>query len=700
MTDSPHRRPERIITLLAALVSLLVAFVPPAAYLYFGIAALDEVLRAETTINARLVSQQVNANPQLWKFETDRLLLPLSRRPSDGVAEIRSIIDLDGKTVAISTDMLAAPLATRRAAIFDSGQTVGWVEISRSLRPHILSGLGVFMVSLLAAVGAFVVLRVLPLRALASATRDLVAARNAAEAAAAAKGEFLARMSHEVRTPLAGVLGLARIGQRDSLDVQARETFARIAGSGELLLHIVNDILDYSSIEARKIGIVPRATLLAPCLEQVVALLRAAAETRGIHLTCDIAPDLPPACQIDPLRLQQVAMNLLANGIKFTDVGAVALAARRDGDHLLLRVTDTGIGMDEAQLATLFTPFGGTRPRDAQQLAQWGQGGFGSTGLGLAITHSIVELMGGRIEVRSRPGEGSVFEVRLPLIVARAEDVASSPSLTDQRLAGIRILVAEDNATNRYVIDKFLDDQGGDVVVAEDGAEALDLLLDDGGRPFDVVLLDLMMPGLDGYQTAARMRAAHPGLPIVAITAQAFADDRERCRKAGMNGFVVKPFDADTLASAILSALGRPATGGAPQATVSEAANVTSVQADADAAIDWPAMHAAFGAKTEAVAGLCQTFLRASADTPTQLRAAARDGDCARIAQLAHSAHGALVFVKAHTASAVAQRTVAAARRNDAAAADLARELADDIGRVVAEIGDHRAAQGGPHSAS
>lgn len=686
------RRPESVVTLLAGLVSVFVALVPPAAYVYFGVAAQGEVLRTECEINARLVSQMVSVNPQLWKFETDRLMVPLSRRPSDATPEIRRVIDSGGAMVAESADALAAPVLTRQAAVFDAGQAVGRVEISRSLRPVMTTGLAVFAASLLLAVAAFVVLRVLPLRALAAATRDLVAARNAAESAARAKGEFLARMSHEVRTPLVGVLGLARIGQRESVDAQAREGFARIAGSGELLLHIVNDILDYSRIEARKADIEPRAVLLAPCLEQVVELLRSAAAGRGVDLSCSIAPDLPAACRIDPLRLQQVLMNLLANGIKFTDAGSVALEARRAGAELLLRVVDTGVGMDDQQMASLFTPFASTRPHDAHVAGSWGQGGFGSTGLGLAISRSIVELMGGRIDVHSRPGAGSVFEVRLPLVEAAAEEIAAQVPMAGERLVDIRILVAEDNPTNRYVIDKFLVDEGGDVDLAEDGIEALDLLLDDGGHAFDIALLDLRMPGLDGYETARRMRAAYPALPIVALTANAFAGDRERCREAGMNGLVFKPFEADTLVRAILGALGRAAPD-APTAMPTTGATASSAACGAAAVIDWPALDRAYGRKRETIAGLLQTFRSSAAAVPAQLRAAAANGELARIVHLAHSLQGALAFVKAHAAGAAAQQTEQAAQRGDAAAADLALHLADAVEGVLAAAAAYAAAE-------
>ena len=288
------------------------------------------------------------------------------------------------------------------------------------------------------------------------------------------KSEFLANMSHEIRTPLNGVIGIARIGQRKSEGrAEAHDYFTKIIDSGSLLLGIINDILDFSKIDAGKLQIEPRVADPVDCLERCIALVRPQADAGKVDLVFKLGPDIPRACMIDSLRLEQIVINLLSNAIKFTEQGSVTLALRRQGQRLVVGVTDTGIGIDADQLGRIFEPFeqadGSTTRR------------FGGTGLGLSITRHLVDLMQGTISVDSTRGMGSRFEVALPLVEADEVMPAATSASAEaaagagNRLAGLRILVAEDNEINQFVITEMLRGEGCQVVVAADGEQAAGL---------------------------------------------------------------------------------------------------------------------------------------------------------------------------------------------------------------------------------
>ncbi len=370
------------------------------------------------------------------------------------------------------------------------------------------------------------------------------------------KSEFLANMSHEIRTPLNAVLGLAQIGVRSSDGRTVKDTFGRILESGRLLLGIVDDILDFSKIEAGKMNIESLPVDLPATVAQAVEAVAERARAKGVELVEDIAGDFPPSCQGDPLRLFQVLANLLSNAVKFTAAGRVTLSARRDGDMLILSVADTGIGMSEDELSRIFTPFeqadGSTTRR------------FGGTGLGLAITKRIVDMMGGAIAATSRPGQGSRFEVRLPFLepagrLAGPQGPAESAGARRGAggLAGIAVLVAEDNAVNRLVLEEMLLGAGARVALAGNGREAVERLVQAGRGAFDVVLMDVQMPEMDGYEATRRIVEFAPGLPIIGQTAHALAEERDKCLAAGMVAHIAKPVDIDDLVAAIRRHVGR-----------------------------------------------------------------------------------------------------------------------------------------------
>ena len=388
-------------------------------------------------------------------------------------------------------------------------------------------------------------------------TVELEAARADAERLARVKSEFLANMSHEIRTPLNGILGMARIGYRESAGRQnARQAFSRILDSGQLLLGVINDVLDYSKIEAGMLTIEHTLTHPARVLDHAADLVADRAREKGLVLRVEKDPALPDTCLSDPLRIGQILLNLLSNAVKFTDAGSVIVRGGVAGDRLLFTVTDTGIGIDEGQIGRIFAPF--------EQADRSTTRRFGGTGLGLTITRRLVKLMDGDIRVESEPGRGSRFEVRLPWTAAppgaadvtRAVEQAGEESR--RRLVGLRILVAEDNAINQAVIEDNLVFEGAEVVLAGNGQEAVDRVAADGPRAYDVVLMDIQMPVMNGFEATRRIVQLVPGLPVVGQTAHAFGDERDACLAAGMVAHLAKPVDPEDLVAAILRHVGRP----------------------------------------------------------------------------------------------------------------------------------------------
>ena len=369
----------------------------------------------------------------------------------------------------------------------------------------------------------------------------LVAAENLAQV----RRDFLANMSHEIRTPLNGVLGFAQLGYRHYADsAKARRAFEKILSSGHLLLGIINDVLDFAKIEAGKIGIEKTDMVVANVIEDVIDHVQERAQTKHLQLRVERAADLPQTCRCDALRLRQVLLNLLTNAVKFTESGSVTLAVSRRDNDLLFTVTDTGIGMSSEQLARLFNPF--------QQADSSTTRRFGGTGLGLAISKNIMELMGGDIRVESQPGVGSRFECRLPCDAATD---AGKPSIaiggqraaSSRPLAGVRILIAEDDPNNQDLLVVALGDEGATTTLACTGREALDRIRTDGPAAYDVVLMDVQMPEMDGYEATRQIRRIAPSLPIIGQTAHALAEEREKCLAAGMVACVAKPLELGAL---------------------------------------------------------------------------------------------------------------------------------------------------------
>ncbi len=375
---------------------------------------------------------------------------------------------------------------------------------------------------------------------------ELKEAHALADGAARAKATFLATMSHEIRTPMNGIIGLTDLTLLTPLNDEQRRYLEMVRSSAGNLLVILNDILDYSKIDAGKLTLEHVPLSLYDLVSQVLALFVARAHDKGIELRANLAPDLPALVSGDPVRLRQVLTNLVSNAVKFTDRGHVTLGIARVDAGLRFRVEDTGLGIAGDKLGRILEPF---VQADASTTRL-----HGGTGLGLAICTNIVRLMGGKLSVESTPGAGSCFGFTLDLpSAAKPRAAAHTETPAVEGAGNRRILIAEDSLVNQVLIRAILDKAGYDFTIVSDGVEALDAL---AAVRYDLVLMDMQMPNLDGLATTARIREREAGsggrhLPIVALTANAFEEDRRRCLQAGMDDFLAKPFQREALLAVI-----------------------------------------------------------------------------------------------------------------------------------------------------
>jgi PAS domain S-box-containing protein len=501
---------------------------------------------------------------------------------------------------------------------------------------------------------------------------DLRRAKDGAEAASRAKGEFLANMSHEIRTPISGLLGMIELAKSAPAMDTCREWLELGAKAGRSLLRIINDILDYSQIEAGKLHLCLEAFSLQELTSEVTATISLLAREKGLELQVSIDPAVPVRLCGDQGRLAQILLNLLGNAVKYTDKGRVRLriapAGPRPGEgesapglELTFAVEDTGIGIPGDKLEALFTPFSQVDSSSSKR--------FQGTGLGLSICKRLVDMMDGRIWVDSEPGKGSVFT-----FTARLAEAPATPELPDQpappqapdasaAAAGLDILLAEDDPINRRFILTMLKEAGHRVIYAANGVEALALA---GKTRFDLILMDIQMPSMGGDEAARRIRereATTPGAPrtpILALTAYALPEDRERFLSQGIDECVTKPIDVDELFAAIArlsQARPRPAAPQPPEAAPAVASG-----------FDQAALARRFAGRFDFWGELAGEFLGRSLPAHlARIRSALEQDDLEAAGKAAHTLKGVSGTVCAGLAEDLARQAVVAAQQGDAA---------------------------------
>ncbi|MGQ0582942.1 MAG: ATP-binding protein [Reyranella sp.] len=512
-------------------------------------------------------------------------------------------------------------------------------------------------------------------RALTAAEKS----RADAEAANQSKSTFLATMSHEIRTPMNGVLGMMEVLEAEGVDEAQARTVATMRESAQALLRIIDDLLDFSKIEAGALDLEETPFSLTGLVESAIATFRPQAERKGLSLMAAVAPGSTDALVGDPTRVRQILFNLLGNALKFTDRGGAMIRARTEplgegGTRIVLSVSDTGIGMNEAQQQRLFLPFSQADSSTTRR--------FGGTGLGLSIVRRLAQLMGGDVTAESSPGAGSTFTVTLTLLAAPADSplvdlppidrisTGTTAATGSIGLAGNRVLVVDDHPINRDVLVRQLRALG---VASDSAADGLAGLQAWCSGAYDIVFADIHMPQMDGFEMTAEIRRLEtadrrPHTPIVAVTANALAGEDERCRAAGMDGYLSKPVSLDRLRATLQRWL-RGETGAKP-------------------AIDRSVLDPWIADDEVARRDLLRKFSATATLSRRDIEAAMTAGDLPALAAAAHRLKGSALAVGARAlgeAAGTLERTAKAGDR--AACQDSLGPLAVEVQRAQAEIG-------------
>jgi signal transduction histidine kinase/DNA-binding response OmpR family regulator len=554
-------------------------------------------------------------------------------------------------------------------------------------------------------------------RLLELANETIRGAKESAEAANVAKSQFLANMSHEIRTPLTAILGFAEnLLEPAQSDHDRRAAVKTILRNGEHLLEIINGILDLSKIEAGRLEVEWLPVSPVQLAADVVSIMRVRADAKNLPLQLKFEGPVPETIQSDPTRLRQILLNLVGNAIKFTTTGHVELTVGlidngTGGPHLAFRITDTGIGLTAEQCSRLFQPF---TQADGSTTRK-----FGGTGLGLAISRPLARLLGGDVALSSVPGLGSVFTVTVdpgPLESVRlldepSEALAAEPEvavadLTLVRVAA-RILLAEDSPDNQLLISNFLRKLGAFVEIASDGRQAVDRALsaEAEGAPFGLVLMDMQMPELDGYEATRELRRAGYAVPIIALTANAMGGDQQRCLEAGCSDYASKPIDRRRLIAQILEQLSKSpsvrsgqshdsalatAAGSAPPPfaastlTGASRANASSSGPAAADPLDRAAALSRAGGDPEILRDVAALVLEHAPGWMAGIRDSLAAGDSRTLRRLAHTLKNSADNVGAGQGVAAAWRLESlAARENLAEARTALPELEREMSRLL-----------------
>jgi PAS domain S-box-containing protein len=513
-------------------------------------------------------------------------------------------------------------------------------------------------------------------------TADLSAALEAARVADQAKDAFLANVSHELRTPLNAVIGLSSLARRTSTEPEQQDQLNKVIGAGKTLASLINDLLDLSKIVAGRMELESTTFSLRSVVHRCSSVISYRAAEKGLKLLEQIDEAVPDALVGDPLRFEQILLNLLSNAVKFTTAGQVEIRiglqpAAGKAIGLKIEVEDSGVGMSDVQIGQLFQPFVQADPSMSRK--------YGGTGLGLAICKNLVEMMGGEISVRSRAGQGSTFCASLCFAPGHAEDIPAPEAPGGEevlRYRDVKILVVEDQPLNREIVEALLRLVGISARMAANGQEALDVLAASGPDAFDLVLMDIQMPVMDGL-TATRLLRSRKGfeaIPVIAMTAHTMTHEKEQSAAAGMNDHIGKPFDN----AGFYRTLARWIPPAKQQAPADAAHSVVIVAADLGAlsGIDCAAGLSRLAGNEVRYRHWLSTFVEEGPASVAQIRQALDAGNSESARQLAHALKGR-VGMLGMDAVHVAASGVEAALKSGAPAVDLLAELE----RVVAQIG-------------
>ena len=541
----------------ALLLAAAIVISMPAARLYFDVRSRLSILSTEAEGLADDLSLQASTSPERWVYETNAMSNSLNtlllRRAADAV----TLVDERQRVLASAGSWVEGRVLQHEASVLDSGVAVARLKVQTSIAPSLWSAGWMALLGLALGSMTWWLVSRSALGSLARAMQALQNARVEAEQAGRARTTFLATMSHEIRTPMNGVLGMTSLLLESPLNKVQRHYVDVIRSSGDSLLTVINDILEFSKAESGKLLLEPQTFQPEALAEDVLTLLGPAAARKQLDLLCRVHPDVPGWMLADATRLRQVLVNIVGNSVKFTDAGEVLVSVECPAPgRLRYSVRDTGIGMTAAQMTSIFEPF---TQADASTTRR-----FGGTGLGLAISHRLVALMGGTISVDSSLGMGTTFVVEIGCNATAAPPHAAAPADVTA-LLGKRVLIVDDNATNLEIVQALTRGWGMQPTLFAEPEGALAQFGD--GAAYDLAILDFNMPGINGAELATRLHGVRPDLPLVLLSSSDGADAAHHLFAARVNKPVQRILLLDTLLN-VLGATTAPETHSDRQATL------------------------------------------------------------------------------------------------------------------------------------